>query len=115
MTTIVKQASLIAAVILSTVAARAAECPSPLPAEMSKDQLSACLLEISNLRRDVQKLQSQLNDVAAKQIKLGSVYEVQTNPTTGVGSCGDGSVMVGVAIIGTNGSGTKIKCANFSR
>ena len=56
-------------VIFSSIGARAADCPNPLPAEMSKDQLRDCLLEISHLRADLQRLQAlqtEVNDKLAR-------------------------------------------------
>jgi hypothetical protein len=44
--------SMAIAISLTTFTALA-DCPNPLPAEMTRNQINACLLEISSLRGDV--------------------------------------------------------------
>jgi hypothetical protein len=49
----------LAATVVSIPVSRA-DCPNPLPEKLERPQLDACLLEISNLRRDVETLRTKL-------------------------------------------------------
>jgi hypothetical protein len=69
---VAKVAPSIAGLILSASGA-IADCTSPLPAQMSKEQLTACLVEISTLRNDIKALKEQMAQQSAPEIIVAEV------------------------------------------
>src|SRR5262245_52677857 len=70
-----------ALLLSSTMGTLAVDCPPPpLPSEMTRDQLNACLVEISKLRDDLKKLQSRSIVIKRKRYpQFDQWFEVRKN------------------------------------